>query len=829
MELKSISFDEQVTLHKLQHYLPSQASLKDFVHHNTLHAFQHLKFHTALSTASPLFGYKTYLSLDEFRNYFRSGKIREDVLDHILTERKGGANLTIWKDKLLHQNYTQPITSRIGSLRAQWKVQYQINLDKMVHPFLFRLLSGYLDQGISIWPFPVSGRGFLDSVKELEQNGLVSIFRTKRSKSFLHSGKNSIKDLFKILVGNEELFEQYLFDQQFAHPGWSGLVSVIELQPETLLDQRKVTLSDLVYLELLLEIDALDHKWGQNWQPLGEKIKVKPEPLFGPLDRDEVMEVLSYWQDAFEWTYFDDVLTGIKQADHPEPKGRKNFQALFCLDDREYSLRRYIENVDPKCETYGTPGFFGVEFFFKPEKGKFFTKACPAPVTPKYLIKEEGRRNGNRKDVHYTKRSHMPVQGWLLSQTLGFWAAFRLFLNIFKPSLSPATAYSFRHMDKHSRLSVETQGLTEDGLQIGFTLEEMAARVSATLGSIGLTRDFSPIVYMIGHGASSVNNTHYAGYDCGACCGRPGAVNARVFSYMANHPKVRKILRQEGLDIPDVTVFLGGMHDTTRDEIEFYDDHFLPEEHLPLHLQNKEVFEKALSLNAKERSRRFDTLSTKLPLKKLHKEIKKRSVSLFEPRPELNHATNALCIVGRASLTKRLFLDRRPFMNSYNYQNDPEGKYLLAILNAATPVCGGINLEYYFSRVDNEKLGAGTKLPHNVVGLIGVANGVEGDLRPGLPSQMIELHDPVRLLFVVEHFPEVVLKTIKENERTYEWFINEWVFLAVKNPVSGEISKFKNGDFFRYHSIRQPLEETSDITPYIENSRENLPVYLTQA
>jgi uncharacterized protein len=54
-------------------------------------------------------------------------------------------------------------------------------------------------------------------------------------------------------------------------------------------------------------------------------------------------------------------------------------------------------------------------------------------------------------------------------------------------------------------------------------------------------------------------------------------------------------------------------------------------------------------------------------------------------------------------------------------------------------------LEYYFSRVDNQKLGAGTKLPHNVMGLIGVANGIEGDLRPGLPLQMIEVHDPVKI------------------------------------------------------------------------------------
>jgi uncharacterized protein YbcC (UPF0753/DUF2309 family) len=39
------------------------------------------------------------------------------------------------------------------------------------------------------------------------------------------------------------------------------------------------------------------------------------------------------------------------------------------------------------------------------------------------------------------------------------------------------------------------------------------------------------------------------------------------------------------------------------------------------------------------------------------------------------------------------------------------GGLLAALLGAAGPVCAGINLEYYFSYVDNERYGSGTKLP----------------------------------------------------------------------------------------------------------------------
>jgi uncharacterized protein YbcC (UPF0753/DUF2309 family) len=113
-------------------------------------------------------------------------------------------------------------------------------------------------------------------------------------------------------------------------------------------------------------------------------------------------------------------------------------------------------------------------------------------------------------------------------------------------------------------------------------------------------------------------------------------------------------------------------------------------------------------------------------------------------------------------------------------------------------VCGGINLEYYFSRVDNYKLGAGTKLPHNVMGLIGVANSSDGDLRPGLPVQMIEVHDPVRLLIIVEHRPEIVFKAINQSAEIYEWYINEWVHLVALDPFTHQYYYFQDGAFTVY-------------------------------
>ncbi|MEO5995969.1 MAG: DUF2309 domain-containing protein [Chitinophagaceae bacterium] len=836
------SFDEKHVLHELKHYLPSQTPLKDFIHHNSLHAFQHLTFYDAIFKASKIFGYQVTLQLTEFRELYNIGRIKNEVLERIISEKKSAAHLELWKERLLYKEYDTTNLPRIGSLRANWKTQYKIDLDNLVQPLLFRVLCSYLDQGVSIWKFPVREEGFLVSLEEMEKNNYTSFFKTARAKELLLNGSGDIKELLKIVVGDECFFEQYLFDQQFSHRGWSGMVCTVEELPDELLDPKNISLHDLIVFELLLEIDALDAQLGKYWTPLSINIHSAPVNLLADIDTTELQEVFTVWQNAFEWSYYDEVLAGIAtigKKSRPEMPVKKSFQAIFCIDERECSIRRHIEFIDPNCETLGTPGFFGVEFYLQPENGNFYDKLCPAPVTPKYLIKEFDVKGKRKHELLYTRKTHTLFAGFFSTITLGFWSAVRLMQNIFRPEMSPAISNAFAHMNKDAQLTIENKNLNdrENGLQIGFTIEEMAARVEGLLRGTGLIKDFTSIVYVVAHGSSSANNPHHGAHDCGACSGRPGSVNSRVFSFMANHPKVRTLLNERAIAIPTETQFIGALHDTAADQMEFYDEQILTSKNKELHLTNIISFENALDLNAKERSRRFASINTKNSLKKVRKDILKRSVSMFEPRPELGHGTNTLCIIGNRSLTKGLFLDRRAFLNSYDYKTDLEGRLLTGIMKPIGPVCGGINLEYYFSRVDNYKLGAGTKLPHNVMGLIGVANSSDGDLRPGLPLQMIEVHDPVRLLIIVEHFPAVVLKTIQAAPEMYEWYINEWVHLMVKHPETQQFYYFKDGAFVVYSPIAHEINTVKDLKELIESAkemktnyiidatRENLPVY----
>ena len=202
---------------------------------------------------------------------------------------------------------------RIGALRSNWKRYYHIDLDSLVHPTLFRVICSYLDQGISIWNFPVGHQGFLAAVRELERNSFTSFFKTERVRNILLEGVHAIGTLLNILIGDKSLYKQYLFDQQFAHQGWSGMVASVEDNPENLLDPKKISLHDIIYFELLLEIDALDFTFGEIWSPLAFKITKRPVDLFSPVTNTELDEVSSIWQEALEWSYYDQVLSGMKE------------------------------------------------------------------------------------------------------------------------------------------------------------------------------------------------------------------------------------------------------------------------------------------------------------------------------------------------------------------------------------------------------------------------------------------------------------------------------------------------------------------------------------
>ena len=125
--------------------------------------------------------------------------------------------------------------------------------------------------------------------------------------------------------------------------------------------------------------------------------------------------------------------------------------------------------------------------------------------------------------------------------------------------------------------------------------------------------------------------------------------------------------------------------------------------------------------------------------------------------------------------------------------------------------------------IDSTGWGCGTKLPHNVTSLLGVMDGAASDLRPGLPWQGVEIHEPVRLMFIFETTPEVMRKIMKRNENIGRILRNEWARLSVLSPESGAIQVYRDGEFQEYVPTNTQLRYAPSSTAWYQGHREHLP------
>jgi uncharacterized protein YbcC (UPF0753/DUF2309 family) len=286
---------------------------------------------------------------------------------------------------------------------------------------------------------------------------------------------------------------------------------------------------------------------------------------------------------------------------------------------------------------------------------------------------------------------------------------------------------------------------------------------------------------------------------------------------------VRELLKQRGLDLPPETVFLGALHNTCDDSLNFYDVEGLPTSQQLGFEEIRSIMDQACDRNAHERCRRFEAAPLDLSLAAARRHVEGRSQDLAETRPEYGHATNAVCFVGRRQRTRGLFMDRRAFLVSYDpTQDDAEQAILARVLEAVVPVCAGINLEYYFSYIDPAGWGCGTKLPHNITALLGVMDGAASDLRPGLPWQMVEIHEPVRLLFVVETTAPALMQIMERQPSIGMLCRNAWVQLAVLDPQSPEIQLFRGNRFEAYKPESNLLPRAASSMDWYRGWRDHL-------
>lgn len=512
-----------------------------------------------------------------------------------------------------------------------------------------------------------------------------------------------------------------------------------------------------------------------------------------------------------------------------EGRDRATFQVVCCLDEREESFRRHLEEVDPSCETFGVAGFFGVAMYYRGVGDAYFRPLCPVNVKPRHYVQEEPIRSfedagriqaeARRRLGRFSHAVHVgtrTVLGGLLAAMLGSLATVPLLMRVLLPQKTARLRHLLRWMVTPPLTQLHLERTHADPGpgkgQLGYTRAEMADIVVGLLQAIGLTERFAPLVVIVGHGSSSLNNPHEAAYDCGACGGARGGPNARAFAQMANDPRVRRLLVDRGFVIPEEVHFLGAFHNTCNDGVTYFDLDRLPASHRDDFDRARLVVDEARGHNAHERCRRFRSAGLQLTPAAALRHVEGRGEDLSQTRPEYGHSTNALCVVGRRTRTRGLFLDRRAFLSSYDpTRDDAAATTLTTLLRAVVPVCAGINLEYYFSSADPLGYGCGTKLPHNIAALLGVMDGAESDLRTGLNWQMVEIHEPMRLLLVVETSPEIMAAIIEREEGISRVVRNGWLQLATLDPTRPVIHLFQNDRF-------EPYEPTSQALPVVSSS-----------
>ncbi|MHA7864005.1 DUF2309 domain-containing protein [Flagellimonas marinaquae] len=751
-----------ILVEKAADHIGSTWPLYSFVTSNPLSGYEKSPFPEAVQRAKEVLGTSVYPKASIYKKALENGDINAAVLQN-----------------LLHKHGYKKLPEHYLTLMESQQTVEDVNQHSDLDRAMVKWLSAFMDEGLAEWEMPFKSSGFYSAWRKLvPYDELLGKIETN------DIPKTSQEALTLLINGLSEKQILEIFTQHLAAlPGWVGYIKLRNQNKTAWQKQYPIDLQQYLAVRL----------WTAKQLGLelhSSKNQTQPDP--------EMAELQYLWLKAWEKSWQLELVHTLgntpKEIELKEKKTTvPDAQLVFCIDTRSELIRRHVESKG-FYETFGYAGFFGIAMDYENAQNGITQKSCPPILDSSYTVKEVAQAN---KEVEKQKldRKNEVSQFWnyflkrmknMLPSTFGFveGSGFYYGLHLMARTISPASLYRFSSSRKTSHESVCDPQLqsTQNTNDLNVPIAEQAAIVKSGFDLMGW-QNFAPLVVFVGHGSHSANNPFGSSLDCGACAASPGRHNARMLATMANNTEVRKLLAtQFDIKIPEATVFLGAEHNTTTDEIELFDKH-IPSSHQKLLDNLKSNLEKAQITATQER---LGALGNSVSMAQVN------ASNWGETRPEWGLAKNASFVIAPRKTTQHIDLDGRCFLHSYDWKGDTDGNALEAIMQGPMVVTQWINNHYYFSTVDNEKFGAGTKTTHNITGKFGVVQGNGGDLQTGLPWESLynadnqPYHSPLRLTVVIQAPKERVNAILSKHEGLRSLVANEWIYLIIMDPEKGK-------------------------------------------
>jgi uncharacterized protein len=508
------------------------------------------------------------------------------------------------------------------------------------------------------------------------------------------------------------------------------------------------------------------------------------------------------WQAALERSYQVPLCRSLMAAPPPAAAAQPPaVQAVFCIDVRSEVYRRALEASSAAVQTLGFAGFFAMFIGYRPLGTEMLRPQLPGLLAPALCVTDEcdapalGEVLARRRRQQLQWRQRWQAfrgsagSGFSFVESCGLLYAGKL-LKQRLGGTSPTGSVEQTGLPVALRAQLRPR-LPAIGAPGGPTLDARCTMAATALGAMGLTEHLARLVLLAGHGSQSTNNPHAAGLDCGACGGQTGEVNARVLAQLLNEPAVRQGLQARGIGVPESTVFVAGLHNTTTDELLLYDTDLLPVSHAPDLEALRGWLADAGRCARAERAASLGLAALAADAGALHGALLARSADWARTRPEWGLADCASFIVAPRSRSRHLNLGGRSFLHEYEWQRDAGFKVLELVMTAPMVVTNWINLQYHASVVDPQRYGSGNKVLHNVVGgHIGVFEGNGGDLRIGLPLQSVHdgehwRHTPLRLSVFIQAPQAPVDDVIARHTTVRHLLDHAWLHLFRLDDEAG--------------------------------------------